>query len=273
MNGNRSTNGRRFMDGRRSTNRRRFLGSVVGVGALGAAGCLASASPSPPIVPEDALDDGGWELDETVQEEAFSETYAGQELTATATTELYTNVALREELAEKTLGEVADAPAVFFASRVTFDPDLTNLPGGVGRDQVVDEVEANDRSTLEDRMAANGVEGTDTVAEGELTVDTGETARRTDLAGTLPFAPIAVPVTDDRTVELDTDAVPVAGRLGVWHAGESVLVGGGAFPSENVAEHFEEELSSAISVSIDVDLGLEPDAYETALLDLVRALE
>ncbi len=267
MNGDRSTNGRRPID------RRRFLGSAVGVGVFGAAGCLASASPSPPAVPEEALDDGGWELDETVQEAVFSERYAGQELTATATTDVYTNVALREELAEKTLGEVADAPIVFFASRVTFDPDLTNLPGGVGRDQVVDEVEANARITLEERMAANGVEGIDTVAEGELTVDTGETARRTDLAGSLPFAPIAVPVTDDRTVELDTDAVPVAGRLGVWHAGESVLVGGGAFPSENVEERLDEDLSSAISVSIDVDLGLEPDAYEAALLDLVRALE
>jgi len=254
-------------------NRRRFIGSTVGVGALATAGCLASASPHPPNASEELLADGGWELVETTQAEAFSETYAGQELTATATTEIYENVPLREELDEKTLGRVASAPAVFFASRVTFDPDLTSLPGGIGRDQVIDEVEANARATLEDRMGATGVEDVETVDDGDLAIDTGETARRTDMAGTLPFPPIAVPVTDDRTIELDTDSIPVAGRLGVWPAEESVLVGGGAFPSENVAETHDEDLSSAISVSVDVDLGLEPERYETELLDLVRALE
>ncbi|MES3159947.1 MAG: DUF6517 family protein [Halorubrum sp.] len=253
--------------------RRRFIGSAVGVGALTAAGCLASASSRPPNVPESALDDGGWALDESIQEEAFSETVAGQEFTATATTEIYENVPLREELEAKTLGQIASAPVVFFASRVTFDPDLTNLPGGVGRGQIVSEVEANARATLEDQMTADGVENVEVVSEGELAIDTGETARRTDVTGALPFAPVSVPVTDDRRIELETDEVPVAGRLAVWHAEESVLVGGGAFPAENVAETMDEELSAAISVSVEVDLGLTPEEYEAELLDLVRALE
>lgn len=253
--------------------RRHFVGAAAGIGLLGLSGCVASASPSPPDVPDDQLDAGNWELVREEQEEAFNESYAGQEITATATTEVYENAALREDLAEKTLGEVSDAPVTFFASRVTFDPDLTNLPGGVGRDQILDEVEANARDTLEGQMESSGVETIETVDEGTLTVDSGDEARRTDLEGLLAFEPISVPVSEGETIELDEDGIPVAGRLAVWHAEESVLVAGGAFPAENFAADVDEELSSAISVSIEVDLGLEPDRYEEALLDLVRAVE
>lgn len=254
-------------------NRRHFVGSTVGIGALGLAGCLASASASPPDVPDDQIEAGGWELVREESEEAFSQTVGGREVTATATTEVYENAALREDLAEKTLGEVASAPITFFASRVTFDPDLTSLPGGVGSEQIIAEVESNALATLEDQMTASGVEDVETVDEGTLTVDTGEEARRTDLAGALAFDPISVPVTDDETIELEEDAIPVAGRLGVWLAEQSVIVGGGAFPAENFAASVEEELSSAISVSVDIDLGLEPERYESELLDLVRGVE
>ncbi|GAB6879275.1 DUF6517 family protein [Halorubrum gandharaense] len=252
--------------------RRNFVGTAAGAGLLGLAGCVASASPSPPDVPDDLLAANDWELVDEEQAAAFSESVAGQEITATATTEIYENAPLREDLAEKTLGEVTEGPVTFFASRVTFDPDLTNLPGGVGREQVIDEVEANARDQLTAQMEANGVEGVETVDEGELTVDSGESARRTDMEGVLPFEPISVPVTDDEELAIDEDGIPVAGRLAVWHAEESVLVAGGAFPAENFAADLDEALSSAVSVSIEVDLELDPEQYEDDLLELVRSV-
>lgn len=254
-------------------NRRRFVGATAGVGLIGLSGCLASASPRPPDVPGSAIEEGDWELVDERQEEAFSQEYAGQEITATSTTEVYENAGLRDEIAEKTLGEVSEAPVTFFASRVTFDPDLTSLPGGVGRDQIVAEVESNARDTLRAQMENNGVEDVERTEEGTLTVDSGQEASRTDLAGRLPFDPISLPVTDGETIEIDEDGIPVAGRLAVWYADDSVLVAGGAFPAENFAASIDEDLSSAISVSVEVDLGLEPDAYESELLDLVRAVE
>ncbi len=264
------------MDGREFlTSRRRFLTAAAGVGSasIATAGCLAAATPAPPSLPEDRLDADGWELVEEERGEAFSETYLGRELTATATTEVYENVPLREELAGKTLGEVTDAPVSFFASRVTFDPNLADLPADVGSGLILDEVEANAREMLETRMAENGVEDVEETGSGTLTVDSGEEARRTDLRGTLPFEPISLPVAGDEPVTLAEDVVPIAGRLAVWEFGETVLVGGGAFPAENVATSLNEDLSSAISVAIEVDLGLEPERYEVDLLDLVRAVE
>ncbi len=257
-----------------SMNRRRFLTTAVATGtATAVAGCLASAAPSPPDLPTDQLDADGWELVEEEEEEAFSESFGGVELTATATTKVYEHAPLREDLAEKTLGEVSEAPVSFFASRITFDPDLTDIPGGVGSDQILDEVETNVRSTLEMQMAENGVEEIEEEGTGTLAVDSGEEARRTDLAGIVPFQPVSFPVSNGDPVTLETDGIAVAGRAAVWMGDESVLVGGGAFPAENVDMAIDEELSSAISVSIDVDLGLEPERYESDLLELVAAIE
>ncbi len=45
---------------------------------------------------------------------------------------------------------------------------------------------------------------------------------------------------------------------------------GGAYPAENFARVTEADLSDAISVTIDVDLGLTPDAYREELFELVR---
>ena len=255
--------------------RRRFLATTgAGVtGATGLAGCLASASAGPPSVPDDRLDANGWELVDQQQTEALNVAIAGQELTATAVTETYENAALREEIAEKTLGQVADAPLLFFASRVTIDPDLTSLPGEIGRDRVIKEVESAARVTMTEQMEANGIEGIERVRTGTLSVDAEEPARRTDLRGTIPVDPISIPVADGETVDLDIDAIPVTGRLAVWATEGSVLVGGGAFPAENVAVETETELSDAISVSIDIDLELAPSEYEARVTELTREIE
>jgi hypothetical protein len=255
--------------------RRRFLVATgAGVaGSAGLAGCLASASAGPPAVPDDRLDANGWELVDRVRTEAFEFAIAGQGVTATSTTEVYENAALREEIAEKTLGQVRDAPLLFFAGRVTIDPDLTSLPGEIGQERMIEEVEALTRTIMANQMGTNGVEGIERVGTGTLRVGTDEPARRTDLRGTVPVGPISIPIADGETVELDTDALPVAGRLAVWGAEGSVLVGGGAFPAENLAVETDAALSSAISVSVGVDLGLKPEEYEERVLTLVREIE
>lgn len=162
----------------------------------------------------------------------FSQSFGCQELTATSTTHIYENSEVRAELTEKTLGEVSNATLSFFASRVTFDPDLTNLPGGVGRDQIIDQVEENAREVLVDQMEANGVERIEQTGTGTLTVESGDDASRTDFMGTLAFDPVSIPVADGETVSVETDGIPIAGQLAVWHADESVLIGAVPSPSK-----------------------------------------
>lgn len=252
-------------------NRRAFIAATVGTGLATTTGCLAGATPGPPDVPDEKINEGGWALVDEGTEEVFSDDFAGHEITATASTEIYDNERLADRLDEQTLGQVNGQLASFFASRVTFDPDLTNLPGGVGREEVVDRVEAESRETLREQLAEAGIEDVERVEEGTLTVDTGDEARRTDVEGLFPFGPIEFPVSEDVSIELEGDELEITGHLAVWHHEDSVLVAGGAYPAESYEETISRELSSAIDVTVEVDLELDPDAYEAALFDLVTS--
>lgn len=254
-------------------NRRTFIGAAAGVGLASVSGCVASAQARPPSVPDGRLEDGGWELAREEQRRVFQEEYGGQEITATATTEVYADAEFRAELSEKTLGQITEAPASFFASRVTFDPDITSLPGGVGRDSIIDRIESQSRQNLKDQMNDAGVEQVAQSDTGTFTVATGEDARQTDFEGVLPFGPIEFPVDDDRTVSLEADEIAIKGHLGVWHHGDSVLVAGGAYPGENYANTVSREVSSAVEVTVDIDLGLTPEQYRDELFGLMTRVE
>jgi len=254
-------------------NRRAFIGAAAGVGLAGVSGCVASAQARPPEVPESRLEGGGWTLVREEQRKVFEREYAGQQLTATATTEIYADAAFRKQLAEKTLGQITEAPASFFASRVTFDPDITSLPGGIGRESIVDEIESQSRQQLKDQMRNAGVEDVSQSDAGSFQVQTGEDARQTNFEGVLPFGPIEFPVDDDRTVKIEADEITIKGHLGVWHHGDSVLVAGGAYPGENYARKVSRDVSSAIEVTVDIDLGLTPKQYRDELFGLMTRVE
>lgn len=253
--------------------RRTFLTAAGSAGLIGLSGCMtASATRRPPNVPDDYLEENGWEKQDEYTSEVFQREYAGQTITATASTVVYANAALSAELSEKTLDRLNGQFSTFFASRVTFDPDLTNLPGGAGRAEIVDQVEENARKTLEDQLEAAELENIRIDAEGSIEVDTGETARRTDYAAEFRYEPLSLPVTEDRTVSVEGGDIDVGGLLAVWHHEDAVLVAGGAYPAENFERTVEEELSSAIDVTVEVDLGLDPAAYEAELREIVTGV-
>ncbi|MFB6234288.1 MAG: DUF6517 family protein [Halopenitus sp.] len=253
--------------------RRTFIGAAAGVGLAGISGCVASAQARPPEVPESRLEKGGWKLAREQQRKVFEREYAGQKLTATATTEIYGDAAFRKQLAEKTLGQITEAPASFFASRVTFDPDITSLPAGIGRESIIDEIESQSRQQLKDQMKNAGVEQISQSDAGSFQVQTGEDARQTNFEGVLKFGPIEFPVDDDRTVKIKADEITIKGHLGVWHHGDSVLVAGGAYPGENYARKVSRDVSSAVEVTVDIDLGLTPKKYRDELFGLMTRVE
>jgi len=230
----------------------------------------------------DELLEGGWELMEQEQDEVVNYSVAGQEIVATATTEVYHEAELAAALREKTLAQLDGQIAIFFASRVTIDPDLTNLPAGVGRDRILDEVETNAKQQFESELESAGIvdieeagEETVTVDTGEetVTVDTGEEASLQHYHGLFPFDSFSFAIREDNEVTIESDSLSVSGHLAVWHHDDSVLIAGGAYPSENFEETIDEELSSAISVTVEIDLGLDPTQYEDDLFELIRAVE
>lgn len=253
--------------------RRAFL-ATAGTGlAASLAGCSgAIGAVAAPVVPADELDSGGWKQRGETQRTVFEKSYGPMTLTAKAHSLTYGKAALRASVTEKTLGRVDGQMALFSATRIQFDPDLTSLPGGVATGEIVDRTEAAARSQFESRMREAGLADVAQVDTGQIGVETGETARTTAYEATYPFDGVSFPVTDDQTVAITGSGLSVAGELAVWRHADGVLVAGGAYPAQNFAKTVTEELSSAITVTVDVDLGLTPDAYETEVRSLIRAV-
>ncbi|MCL9816510.1 DUF6517 family protein [Natronocalculus amylovorans] len=252
--------------------RRTFVSAAGGLGLLSTSGCIASATPRPPQILDELLE-GGWELIEQEQDEVVNHSVAGQEIVATATTEVYHEAELAAALREKTLAQIDGQIAIFFASRVTIEPDLTNLPAGVGRDRILDEVETNAKQQFESELESAGIVDIEEAGEETVTVDTGEEASLQHYHGLFPFDSFSFAIREDNEVTIESDSLSVSGHLAVWHHDDSVLIAGGAYPSENFEETIDEELSSAISVTVEIDLGLDPTQYEDDLFELIRAVE
>lgn len=251
--------------------RRTFLaGAAAGV-AGGLAGCSARGQPPAPSIPQSMLDDGGWEQYDERVETVFERTFVGVTVTAEAHTLQFEDVALRTDVREKTLGTIDARLAVLFASRIAISPNLSSLPGARG--QVLDQVESSARQQFEAQLSAAGLQDVNQSSTGSLSVDTGESARLTEYAAGFPFDGASFPVTGDASVSLPGGSIGVAGLLAVWQHGDYVLLAGGAYPAENYADSVSESLSEAITVSVDVDLGLTPDAYRSEVRDLVTVVE
>lgn len=251
--------------------RREFL-TVAGAGALASlAGCSgAIGAVAAPIVPRDRLANGGWKQIDETEATVFKQNYGPVTLEAKSHGLTYSDTALRQEISKKTLGNVDGQMALFAATRINFSPDLTSLP--VASSSVVDRTETAARSQFESQMRDAGLRNVQQVDTGTLTVDTGETARLTSYQAEFPFDGVSFPVTADKSVAISGSPITVAGDLAVWLHDGSVLVAGGAYPAENFAKTTTEDLSSAITVTVDVDLGLEPATYEQEVRTFVKAV-
>lgn len=252
--------------------RRTFLSTTAGVGLVAGAGCTASATKRPPKVADDATS-GGWEQTGTERGIVFERTYEGATVTASASTRLFENTGLAAEVKEKTLGEVEGQLASFFATRVTFDPNVAGLPASVAEDELVERTETSAKETFRSRLEGAGLSEVEVTGEGTFDVDTGESARRTDFRAAFPFDDISFPLREGHTATVEGGAVDVAGTLAVWEHDDAVLVAGGAYPATNFERHVEQSLSEAIHVSVDVDVGLTPSTYRTELNSFVAQVE
>lgn len=256
--------------------RRRFLTASGVAGLAGLAGCSnvtgrALGSVAPPDVPEGALDDGGWALSEESTREVFEEDFGPVTVTAKAHSLLYTNDELAARVEEDTLGSVSGTLATFAATRVQFSPDLTSLPESVGRDRLVDQVEANSKEQFAQRMRNAGLTDVAEVETGEMQVDTGETARYTGYEAAYEVGEFSFDLPNGDPMTIDVDAIGVVGDLAVWVHEDSVLIAGGAYPAENFAIEKHADVTDAITVDVSVDLGLTPTEYDTEMEALVSA--
>lgn len=257
-------------------NRRRFLTASGLAGLAGLAGCndvtgTALGSVAPPDVPETALDEGGWVLQEEESREVFEEDYGPVTITAKAHSLVYTNDELASRVETDTMGSVTGTFATFAATRVMFSPDLTSLPDSVGRDRLVDQVEANSRAQFEQRMRDAGLSDVAQVETGELAVDSGATARYTGYDAQYEVGEFSFDLPNGDPMTIDVSAIGVAGDLAVWVHEDSVLIAGGAYPAENFAIQKRADITDAITVDVAIDLGLTPAEYSADVESLISA--
>lgn len=259
-------------------NRRRFLAASGVAGLAGLAGCSnltgnALGSVAPPDVPESQLEDGGWGLAEEDTRTVFEEDYGPVTVVAKAHSLTYTKEELAAQVEEDTLGAVAGTLATFSATRVMFSPDLTDLPEQVGRKQLIDQVEENSKEQFEQEMRNAGLTSVEETETGEMTVDSGATARYTGYQAAYEVDDFSFDLPSGDQMDVEVDAIRVEGDLAVWVHKDSVLIAGGAYPAENVAFSESEAVTDAIDVEVSVDLGLTPAAYADEVESLITATE
>lgn len=257
--------------------RRRFLAASGLAGLAGLAGCnqvssTALGSVAPPQVPQDQLASGGWTLDEEDTRTVFEQAYGPITVTARAHALTYTDTDLAARVEEDTLGSVSGTLATFAATRVKFDPDLTQLPQSVGREQLVDRVEASSRDRFVQRMRDAGLTNVQQAETGDFPVDTGETARYTGYTAEYAVDDFSFSLPGGESMTIAVDPIAVAGDLAVWVHDDSVLVAGGAYPAENFATTISRDVTDAITVDVAVDLGLQPATYESEVTGLMAAI-
>jgi hypothetical protein len=261
--------------GRTSHSRRAFLGVATAAATSALAGCSAtsgtvSAARRPPQVPTGRLDDGGWnQMDDVTQDPAFERSGGPVDLTAATRTLLYEDSGLRETIEARTLGRASAQFATFFATRATFDPDITTLAEGEARDRLLDEVESQSVAAFEARLADAGLEAVAETGTDTMTVESGEEARVTNLEATYQFDGFAVGFGDE-SLSVEGGEIPVAGHLATWISADSVLVTGGAYPADNFARQLTKSPSDAIDITVSVDLGFDPAAYREELFGLMK---
>ncbi|RDI72114.1 DUF6517 family protein [Halopelagius longus] len=262
-------------EGREGWSRRAYLGVAAAAGASALAGCsgqgsTVSAARRPPKVPEGRLDEGGWEqTDDVTDDPAFEQSVGPMTLTAATRTLLYEDTALRERIAEQTLGRADAQLATFFATRATFDPDITSLPAGAGRQQLLDRVESQSQQAFQSRLKQAGLTDVTKTSEETMQVASGAEARLTNFEATYAFDGFSVDL-GDRKIAIEGGEITVAGHLAAWIGDGSVLVTGGAYPDENFEREVTKSPSEAISLTVDVDLGLEPETYRDELFGLMK---
>jgi hypothetical protein len=259
--------------------RRTFIGASSVAASVGLAGCgfigsVLGQVPAP-AVDEDRLAAGGWREDAEESGKVFTQEYAAGTVTARGHTIRYQDEALREEIAEKTLGSVTGQLSVFFATRIEFDPELDSLPLGIGREEVLERTKESAKSDFETEMEADGLTDIEVLGESTLAVDTGETADLVRYGATYPVDDFGFTVTGGETITLEGQPVPVRGWLAVWYNDEveSTLVSGAVHAAENYTDTIDKELSGALDMSLDIDLGLTPEAYREEAFGLMRTVE
>ncbi|WP_418281759.1 hypothetical protein [Halorubrum sp. DTA98] len=260
--------------------RRRLLTAGAAASVVATAGCLGTRDGDvpEPLVTDDRIDDG-WRLVDESDGVVFEEPVGPVTIRALERTTVYEYVDLAEAVAEAF--DADGSPVIFFASRIDLRPALDGLPGGIGRDRLMEEVRPAAEAAFRDQLAASGLEDVERVDTDTVDVAGGHAATAYRFTAAFPIEGETT-LPDGSTGPID-DVVEVEARLAVWHDGTDVMLSGGAYPTEPIIAVFDRALPDVLDAAdvigevVDGDeaeaLSTEPETFAEAVDALLVSVE
>jgi hypothetical protein len=201
----------------------------------------------------------GWTRIDVRVETVFEEEIGDATIEGKAHAVVYEDEELRGDI-ESAIGGIDHPVATLGASRVAFSG---GFGGPAGTDAgVAERVETAARERFESRLREAGIENIQRSGAEIVTVDSGTEARYRRYVGDLTLE-------TDAAAAVGVDAVPVAGDLVSWRAGEASLIAGAVYPAESLSATIERENGGAG----DVATGFEPAAYREGIRAMITAIE
>ncbi|GAB6879549.1 hypothetical protein JCM17823_18230 [Halorubrum gandharaense] len=246
------------------TTRRRLLATSAAAGTVATAGCLGTrdgAVPGPSVV--DQRIDDGWRLLEESDGVVFEESFGPVTIRALERTDLYEYVDVAEALADA-FG-VEGSPVLFFASRIDMRPAIDQLPGGIGRGRLMEEVQPAAEAAFRDQLRESGLESVELEETEEVTVASGHEATAFRFTARFPLdGEMELPVGGTESVE---GVIDLEARLAVWHDGTDVLLSGGAYPTEPISDAIDRSLSDALDADDVIEETLDEETADVLATD------
>lgn len=248
---------------------------LLGVG-VGASHVLRAARAVQPTVPEGYLERNGWvKTDQTV--ETVLDGDAGPvDVEAIAATVQYENEALMSDIKDTAVtieyrGQTTTEPlgdylgsefdrsmGVFAATKIDLTPHIDELPGGLGRAEVMDPVVSRGQEQFERWLRDAGLENVRQVQEDTVEVETGQDARFFEYRASFTVGEPDVSL-QGTTITIPGDEIEIAGYLTVWHTGRNILLGAGAHPNVNYSNTITDTVQGEeLTISFDLDLSPSP---------------
>lgn len=266
-------------DNNSTINRRRVLATLGAAGVAGLAGCGSSSNasvgePSEKDVPPPSVDAANrWELTTPNSETRllYEGSQLGIEFTAHGHTVQYADKQLRQRISENTFGEVDREFAVAFAARIDIFPSYASSGTAAFGDTIESAITDNLRSSMEEFGVQNVIE------DGRMEASNTPADDVSVLRGEYPINQVTIrdvniPHSDREQLSFGDGTLPIKGIAGRWKSGGSIMAAGGVYPDEPFIEENEVEMSDAVTLSMEINLGLNPTQRENQVLEFIDSV-
>jgi len=214
----------------------------------------------------------GWRnMDES--RETMTQSISAVDINGYIHQEMYEDMELRESLYEGTMGNFDATVRVFSAGKVNLDPSVDQLPFGVGQSKILDNIESNAKSEFKREMRNQDLQNVRETRSTQTEFNDGTDVRATRYAADFRYPSMTVPLEGMDDITIEGGSLRVGGLLAVWHNGTDALIAGGAYPAEPFEESIKREVTDLVTVTIDIDLQLEPQRYARELGNLIASVE